>query len=220
MARTYAAVDPSRLPDVLAADLAAVGVPGRALRVALDGPRSANPHTLADALVEPLRARSRDVARVRAEMFWRDASVRLEHGRHDVRAFGHDWLDADALRREVLVPLGPGGDGDYLPSLRDPVTNRATRAPRRPARTGTILVVSGELLLGAELPFDRTIHLAVTAAGRARRMPEEWAWTLPAFETYDHDVDPIGNADVVVRLDDPRHPAISGATSDPRASRR
>lgn len=209
MARAYTAVDAARLPDVLAADLDAASAPGHALRVALDGPRCANPHALADALIEPLRARGRAVVRVRADTFWRDASVRLEHGRDDVEAFGHDWLDADALRREVLVPLGADGAGEYLPSLRDPVTNRATREPRRPATNGAILVLSGELLLGAGLPFDRTIHLALSAAGRARRMPDEWAWTLPAFDLYDADVDPIGHADIVIRLDDPRHPAIS-----------
>ena len=209
MARTYTAIDPARLPAVLAADLDAAHVPGRALRVALDGPRCADPHAFADALVEPLRALGRTVARVRADAFWRDASVRLERGRHDVDAFAHDWLDADALRREVLAPLGPDGAGSYLPSLRDPVTNRATREARQPAARGAILVLSGELLLGGTLPFDRTIHLAVSAAGRARRMPDEWAWTLPAFEAYDADVDPIGHADIVVRLDDPRHPAIS-----------
>ena len=216
----YSAVDPARLPDVLAADLDAANPPGRTLRVALDGPRPATPHVLADALVEPLRALGRAVVRVRADTFWRDASVRLEHGRHDVDTFGHDWLDADALRREVLDPLGPDGTGEYLPSLRDPVTNRATREPRHVAGQGAILLLSGELLLGAGLPFDRTIHLAVSAAGRARRMPDEWAWTLPAFEAYDAEVDPIGHADIVIRLDDPRHPAISGLTSGRRASRR
>jgi len=220
VARTYSAVDPAHLPDVLAADLDAVSPPGRALRVALDGPRSAHPHALADALIAPLRALGRAVVRVRADTFWRDASVRLERGRHDVDAFGHDWLDADALLREVLTPLGPDGAGEYLPSLRDPVTNRATREPRQAAGQGAILVLSGELLLGAGLPFDRTIHLAVSAAGRARRMPDEWAWTLPAFAAYDEDVDPIGHADIVIRLDDPRHPAISGLTSGRRASRR
>jgi hypothetical protein len=116
------------------------------------------------------------------------------------------------LRREVLDPLGPGGSGSYLPSLRDPASNRATHARRRPAAQGTILVLSGELLLGRGLPFDHTIHLSLSAAARTRRMPAEWAWTLPAFDDYDRDVDPDGTADVVIRLDDPRHPAISGSS--------
>ncbi len=208
----YTPIDPSRLPEVLATDLVAADVAGRALRVALDGPCGALQHELADALVAPLRLLGRDVAHVRADMFWRDASVRLEHGRNDVEAFRHDWLDAAALRREVLEPLGPGGTGAYLPSLRDPATNRATRAHRRTPRDGAILLVSGELLLGRGLPFDRTIHLALSAGARARRVPEPWAWTLPAFADYDRDADPAAVADIVIRFDDPRHPAISRST--------
>jgi hypothetical protein len=218
--RRYAAISPDRLPDELTEALVAVDRPGGALRVALDGPRAAGPEELADALTEPLRTRGRPAIHVWAQTFWRDASLRLEHGRHDVESY-RDWLDAAALRREVLVPLGPGGSGEYVPSLRDPATNRATRAPRSTAPDGSVLVVSGELLLGRGLPFDVTIHLAVGVAARARRTAPEWAWTLPAFEAYDRAVDPVETADIVVRLDDPRHPAISGSvTNDGRASRR
>lgn len=216
--RRYSAISPDRLPDELAESLVAVDSPGRALRVALDGPRAAGPDELAGALTEPLRTRGRPSIQVRAQTFWRDASLRFEHGRQDVDSYEH-WLDAAALRREVLAPLGPDGSGEYVPSLRDPATNRATRDPRRTAPYGSILIVSGELLLGQNLPFDVTIHLAVGAAARARRTAPEWAWTLPAFDAYDRAVDPVGTADVVVRLDDPRHPAIS-LTSGRRASRR
>ena len=212
MPRGYAAIDPALLPDELAGLLLTADCPGIALRVALDGPRAADPAGLAEALVEPLRTRGRAVAHIRSETFWRDASLRLEHGRHDLLAYRHDWLDGAALVREVLAPLGPGGSGEFLPTLRDPVTNRATREPRRVAATGTVVIVSGELLLGRDLPFDVTIHLAVGAAARARRTPDDWAWTLPALDDYDRAVDPAGIADIVVRLDDPRHPAISRVT--------
>jgi hypothetical protein len=210
MTGRYTPVDPSRLPDLLAADLATIDVPGIALRVAVDGPRSAGPHALADKLAGPLRSLGRPVVRIRSDTFWRDASLRLEHGRTDADAFRNDWLDTAALRREVLDPLGPGGSGVYLPSLRDPRTNRSTRAAREAVPRRAVVIVSGELLLGRDLPFDRTIHLAVTPATRARRTPAEWAWMLPAFDAYDDEIDPVANADVVVRLDDPRHPAISG----------
>lgn len=210
--RAYRPIDPDRLPDVIADELADLDPPGPALRVAIDGPRSAQPHMLADRLVEPLRLRGRVAVHISAELFWRDASLRFEHGRTDPDAFRDEWLDTAALRREVLDPLGAGGSGRYLPSLRDPVTNRTTREPAGTASPGTVLLVSGELLLGLGLPFDRTVHLAVGRAARARRMPPEWAWTLPAFDAYDRDVDPVGQADVVIRLDDPAHPAISAPT--------
>jgi hypothetical protein len=212
----YAAIDPVLLPDELADLLLNTDLPGNALRVALDGPRAADPAALAEALVEPLRTRGRAVTHIRSETFWRDASLRFEHGRHDLSAYRNEWLDGAALVREVLAPLGPGGSGEFLPTLRDPATNRTTRALRRAAAPGTVVIVSGELLLGRDLPFDVTIHLAVGTAARTRRTPDEWAWTLPALDEYDRAVDPAGIADVVVRLDDPRHPAISRVT--PRSS--
>lgn len=216
--RRFAAISPDRLPDELAEFLVTVAIPGRALRVALDGPPPAGPGELADRLGAAVRARGRPAIHVRTQSFWRDAALRLEYGRHDALSYPY-WIDTGALRREVLAPLGPGGSGEYLPSLRDPATNRATREPRRTAPYGCVLVVSGELLLGRGLPFDVTIHLAVGGGARARRTAAEWAWTLPAFDAYDRDVDPVGTSDVVVRLDDPRHPALS-LTSDRRASRR
>ena len=204
-ARRFRAVaDPA---TVLAADLDAV-VSTHPLRVAVDGPACADPHRLATSLGELLRARGRPTRHVRADMFWRDASLRLEHGRRDVQALP-GWLDAEAMRREVLVPLGPRGSGKYLPSLRDPSTNRVTREPPVRAADRAIVLISGWLLLGRGLPFDRTIHLAVSAAARRRRTSTEWHWTLPAFDDYDRDVDPVGTADLVVRCDDPVHPAIS-----------
>lgn len=180
-------------------------VPG-VVRVAVDGAPAADPDRFAAALVEPLQALGRPAAWVSASSFWRDASVRFEHGREDVEAYC-GWLDEAALRREVLDAAVESGS--YLPSLRDPSTNRSTRARPRPVDPALVLIVSGGLLLGRGLPFERTIHLAMSAAARARRTPPEQAWTLPAFISYDADTRPSETADVVIKLDDLRHPAIS-----------
>jgi hypothetical protein len=159
----------------------------------------------AAALIDPIRARGRPVAQVRAATFWRDASLRLEMGREDVESY-LDWLDADALRREVLDAAARGGH--YLPSLRDPRTNRSTREQVRRVEPGLVLLVSGSLLLRHGLPFDRTVHISMSPSARARRTPAGEAWTLPAYDAYDADVRPVDRADVVIKLDDPRHPAI------------
>jgi hypothetical protein len=205
----YRPVSAAGLPDLLAQRLDAAQRSGPALRVAIDGPYCAAPVPLAEALVVPLRACGHDAATIAAATFWRDASLRLESGREDADSFAN-WLDAEALRREVLEPLGPGGSGRYLPSLRDPRTNRATKAPARTAANGAVVIVAGELLLGHELPFDLTIHLAMSAAGRQRRTDSDRQWTLPAFRRYDAEVRPADTADIVIRLDDPRHPALRG----------
>jgi hypothetical protein len=199
----WAPIAPDALPGQLADWLARI--PG-VVRVAVDGPPCSAPDAVAAAVTEPLRALGRPVARVRASSFWRDASLRLEHGREDVESY-RSWLDADALRREVLETAVDAGV--YLPSLRDPDSNRSTREAPRPVEDGLVLIVYGSLLLGRELPFDRTIHLAMSPAARARHTSAEQAWTLPAFDAYDRDMRPADVADLVIKLDDPRHPAVS-----------
>jgi hypothetical protein len=177
-------------------------------RMAVDGAPAARPGELADALVDPLRALGREVVRVSARDFLRPASLRFEFGRTDPDVFYDEWLDVGALVREVLGPLEPGRTGKVLPSLWDSATDRATRAPYVTVPPGGVVVLDGALLLGQGLPFDVTVHLALSAATLARRTGEDERWTLPAYGRYEREVQPYDVADVVVRMDDPRHPAL------------
>ncbi|GII84303.1 uridine kinase [Sphaerisporangium siamense] len=181
--------------------------PGRT-RVALDGAPAARPEALADALVGPLRLRGREVVRVSASDFLRPASLRFEYGRTNPDAFYEDWLDQGALAREVLGPLEPGGSGKILPTLWNSATDRATRAPYVTVPPHGVLVMDGVLLLGRGLPFDLAVHLWLTPGALARRTPGDRRWTLPAYARYEEETGPRDLADVVVRVDDPRHPAI------------
>jgi hypothetical protein len=178
------------------------------LRVALDGPGWVESGPLVEALRTGLQALGRPVATVRAGDFYRDASLRFEHGKTDVESFYTGWLDVAAVQREVLSPLAAADGAHYLPALRDAVTNRATRAQPVALAAHGILLVCGELLLGTGLSLDLVIHLAVSRAARKRLVPDDRRWTLPAFDRYDIDVDPAGFADVVIRYDDPQHPAV------------
>ncbi|WDZ82550.1 uridine kinase [Micromonospora cathayae] len=182
-------------------------VAGR-LRVALDGAPAAEPDRLAEALVDPLRAAGRAVLHVRTTDFLRPASIRLEHGRTNPDAYYEGWYDEQGLRREVLDPAGPAGGGDLLPSLWDARTDRASRAGYVHLPPGGVVLVSGPLLLGGALPFDVTVHLALSPAALRRRTDPDQEWTLPAFIRYAEEVVPDSFADVVVRVDDPRHPAL------------
>jgi hypothetical protein len=181
---------------------------GESLRVAVDGAAAAAPDRLAEALVDPLRLRGRPALPVRAADFLRPASLRYEFGRDNPDAFYADWLDEAGLRREVLDPAGPGGSGRILPSLWNARTDRASRASYVHLPPGVVLLVSGPLLLGGGLPFDLTIHLVLSPAALARRTDPVDGWTLPAFARYADEVAPARFADVVVRMDDPRHPAL------------
>jgi hypothetical protein len=190
------------------ADLIAARTDGAWVRVAVDGAPAARPHALADSLIDPLRVRGRPVRRVRADDFLRPASVRLERGRANPDAYYEDRLDVGALAREVLDPLGPDGSGRVLPSLWDADADRATREPYVVVPPGGVLLLSGDLLLGAGLALDFVVHLELSDGALDRRTPDAQRWTLEAYHRYASEVDPAALADVVVRLDDPRRPAL------------
>ncbi|WP_406080513.1 uridine kinase [Micromonospora sp. NBC_00858] len=200
-------------PDLLVTELtgrladAATAGPAR-LRVAVDGAPAAGPDELAAALVDPLRARGHPVLHVRAADFLRPASLRFEFGRSNPDAYYEGWVDEAGLRREVLDPAGPGGTGRLLPSLWDATADRASRARYVDLPPGGVVLVSGALLLGGGLPFDVTVHLALSGAALRRRTEPAQDWTLPAFDRYAEEVVPASFADVVVRADDPRRPAL------------
>ncbi|MGW4060664.1 uridine kinase [Amycolatopsis sp. NPDC004747] len=199
----YRPISPAVLAEELTDRIDAL--PGPRLAVAVDGAAGATATAeLADALVDPLRLRGRATLRVSAADFLRPASLRFEHGRTNPDARYTDWLDLGALRREVLEPLK--GSGEVLPSLWDAERDRATRAERVPLPAGGVVLLDGELLLGAGLAFDLAVHLWLSPAALRRRAPD--AWAVPAYERYEEEADPSSLADVVVRVDDPRHPAL------------
>jgi hypothetical protein len=205
-------VSPAVLVDEVADRIVALPLPR--VRVAVDGPPSAQPGRLAEALIGPLRVRGRFALHVPADGFLRAASLRFERGRTNPDAYYEDRLDLGGLSREVLAPLAPGGSGRILPSLRDPDADRATRAPYLAVPPGGVVVISGALLLGAGLEVDLAVHLAQSPAALARRLDPDLRWTLPAHERYRTEVMPEVIADVVVRVDDPRHPAVEDRDGD------
>jgi hypothetical protein len=186
---------------------------GQRPRVALDGAPAARPGDVAELVAEALRTRGRPCLVVGTHGFLRPASLRLEHGREDVEAYYDGWFDTGALWREVFGPLDPDGDGRVLPDLRDPVTDRATRSAYVQLPPGGVLLLHGPLLLRHWFPFDLSVHVLLSPAALRRRTPEADHWTLPAYARYEQETDPAGTADVLVRADDPRHPAWSGFRS-------
>lgn len=193
-------------PDALRTEIADTIVATGAARVLVDGAPPARPDVLADGLVDLLRVRSRAVVRVSAWDFLRPASVRLERGRTDPDAFHDDWLDAGALRREVL---DAAISGSVLPKLWDVETDRAVRASRVEVPAGGVVIVDGPLLLGRGLPAELAVHLALSPGALRRGTPDDEAWTLPAYARYAAEVDPEAVADLVVRADHPERPALA-----------
>ncbi|MDT7571688.1 MAG: hypothetical protein QOE05_1862 [Actinomycetota bacterium] len=170
------------------------------VRVIVDGIGSA---ALADDVAAGLTTAGRDVVRVSAGNFLRPAGERFEWGREDVQSFCERWLDDGALRREVL---DAALSGSVLPSLWDAARDRSARAAPVSLSVRGVVVVDGVLLLGRGLPVELTVHLAMSPAALLRRdVPQ---WQLPAFASYDEEVRPGEICDVLVRAEDPRHPAV------------
>lgn len=208
----FEAITRERLTDALAAHADALEPAdgGPWLKIAVDGAPAARPGDLAEAVAEALRLRGRAVLPVSTAGFLRPASLRYEYGKRDPDSYFGSWFDTGALWREVFGPLEPGGSGRVLLDLWDPATDRATRSPYHRLPEGGVLILHGPLLLGHWFPFDLSVHLRLSAGALRRRTAEDELWTLPAFARYEDEVAPADGADVVVRADDPGHPAWTG----------
>lgn len=183
----------------------------RVARVAVDGAVPADTGLVASAMTREVEAAGRPVIRIRTADFLRPRSVRLEQGSGDPDAGYERWVDHLALRREVLDPLGPSGELTWLPTFWDVETDRATRAEPLRAVPGTVAIVDGPFLLRWETAdaFDLTLHLQVSDAALARRLPErDRARVTGAWRRYTEETWPADRADLVVRFDRPSHPAV------------
>ncbi|MFH9392464.1 uridine kinase [Streptomyces sp. NPDC017413] len=180
------------------------------LALGIDGAPAARTGESAERLARELRLLGRAVLVVSTEGFLRPASLRFEYGKRDPDAYADSWYDTGALWREVFGPLETGGSGRVLPDLWDPVTDRATRSPYHSLPECGVVVVHGPFLLGHWFPFALSVHVRLSPGALRRRTAEPERWTLPAFARYEDEVAPSDRADVVVRADDPAHPAWSG----------
>lgn len=205
----YRAVRPAALVAEFAGVCLTASTEGHALRVLVDGADVAEPAAWGTAVAVALRAAGRPCAVVAMADWLRPASLRLEQGHHHVDSFRDHWFDYSALRREVLDPLGPGGSGQWLPTLWDASADRATRAVRRTATPGMVLLVAGPMLLGRSLACELTAHLHLSEAALRRRSPPELRWTVPALMEHEQNANSDTVADLVVRADHPDRPAAA-----------
>lgn len=202
----FAPLSPGALVDEVSRRCLGLGAE-RVVRVAVDGADAAAPAELADAVAERVELAGRPCARVSLVHWWRPASVRLEHGR-DAEAYRR-WFDLDALAREVLDPLGPGGSGEWLPTLWDSESDRSTRARRRSAAPGAVLVVDGPMLLGQGLPLELGVHLHLSRAALLRRTPDAHRWTVDALVEHEEETGVDALADLLVRAEHADRPALA-----------
>lgn len=180
--------------------------------VVVDGADAAQPVEFASRTAEHARSGGRSAAVVDLHDYVRPASIRFEYARDDELSYRTLWFDYDAVSREVIAPLRPGGAGHFLPRLWDEATDRSARARTVPAAPNEIVLIAGPMLLGRGLDVDLSVHLRLSETALRRRTDPAEEWTCEALLTYYDSLDlsdrSAGRPDFTVRWDHPSRPAL------------
>ena len=195
------------------------------LRTAIDGVDAAGKTVLADELAPLIAALGRPVIRASIDGFHNPAAVRRRRGDSSPDGYYRDSFDYEALMRELLAPLGPGGDCRYRPVVFDFRTDSVIEADAETASPDAILLFDGVFLLRPELrgywdfsvfvrvAFDVTVaraesrdgYLFGSAADVRARYESRY---VPGQRLYLSEADPESHADIVVDNDDYAAPSF------------
>ena len=195
-------------------------------RVAIDGVDGSGKTTLADELADPIQQAGREVIRASVDGFHNPRAIRYVRGPDSAEGYFLDSFDYAALRRDLLEPLGPTGDGRFRTAVFEYRADRAVESPLRIARRDAVLLFDGVFLLRPELqglwdvtvwlevPFEVTIERAVARDARsggdatAIRRKYERRY-VPGQRLYLDQCQPHERADVVFDNADPNRPTMN-----------
>ena len=121
------------------------------LRVAINGIDGAGKTMFADELAEILQGAGCSPIRASGDNFANPRSVRYQRGRDSPEGYYFDSFDNQALIRELLMPLGPGGDRRYRTASREHATDQPIDGPVAISPEDAIVLVDGIFLLRPEL---------------------------------------------------------------------
>jgi uridine kinase len=145
--------------------------PGHPVRVAVDGVTASGKSTLARELAAAITAAGRPVIHLTMDGYHHPRAHRYRQGRLSARGYYDDAFDLAAFARNVLVPLGPGGDRLYREQIIDLPSDQPRDEPPAEAPATAVLVVDGSFLQRPELAphWDHVVFVRVDlATARAR----------------------------------------------------
>jgi uridine kinase len=195
-------------------------------RVAIDGPSAAGKTTLADELATTLRATTaRLVLRVTIDHFKRHVDLRTQYPPGSPQSYYFEMYDIDAIRDELLAPLGPGGNRRYRTQIMDFSGRTPIDAAVGVAPDDAILVADGAFLQKPALfrHWDLRVYLSIEAADVLHRGTiRDQAWMdsaaaaaeryrtyyIPGEQLYLAEVRPAERADIVIDNHDFEAPRI------------
>lgn len=205
------------------------------IRVAIDGPDAGGKTTLANALADELGRRDREVIRASIDGFHLPRERRYRRGQDSPEGYYLDSFDHQAVRAELLLPLGPNGNRSCRLAVFDFRENERTSGNAHTAKPDAVLLFDGVFLLRPELIdlWDFRIFLFVEFPEVLRRVAlrdrDLFASSdavkryriryIPGQEIYFRTVRPWTLADVVLDNSDPTSPLILSGVSPPPAER-
>ncbi|MEV4260072.1 uridine kinase [Kribbella sp. NPDC049584] len=141
--------------------------------------------------------------------------------------FAVGW-DYDAVRNQLLLPLGPDGNRRYVVGVRETSARSALDSPTRTATPDAVLLADGAFLQRPELDahWDLRIYIHVsfdTVLHRGTARDQAWKDSpaaaehryltryIPGERRYVNEIHPADRAQLVVDNEDPAYPIITRA---------
>tara|TARA_B100000212_G_scaffold126127_1_gene94559 strand:+ start:2049 stop:2732 length:684 start_codon:yes stop_codon:yes gene_type:complete len=121
------------------------------VRVGIDGMSASGKTRLADELAETLRTMKRSVFRTGLDGFHNPPEIRHRRGPLSIEGYIEDSFDYRSVREEVLVPLGPDGNGQFREKNFDYRTEHREQTSPTQVRPDSILLFEGVMLFNEEL---------------------------------------------------------------------
>lgn len=195
------------------------------VRVAVDGITASGKSTLACELTAAVAGRGRPAIHLTMDGFHNRRAHRHRQGRMSATGYYEDAYDFPAFAREVLRPLGPGGDRRYRTAVIDLDTDATVDEAPIEASSDAVLIVDGSFLQRPDLAphWDRTIFVntsfALARARGIRRDADAFGSAAKAEQAFDlryhaaarrylEAVRPERCASIVFDNDDPTAPAL------------
>jgi len=198
------------------------------VRVAIDGVDAAGKTALADELAPRIEGRGRPVIRTSVDGFHNPREVRYQRGVESPEGYYWDSFNYDNLRRELLIPLGPGGNRKYRRVVFNCQEDAPSLEPSQESPLNAILLLDGIFLLRPEIiqywdfsifldvDFDVSVPRAVDRAvarsgGESTPQNTTTQYNLryiPGQKIYLAEINPKEKADVIMKNNDLANPKL------------
>ncbi len=195
------------------------------IRVAVDGIDASGKTTLANELVQPVKAFGYVVIRASVDRFHLPQNIRHRRGSLSPEGYYYDSFDYETLRADLLKPLGDVGNRRFRTEKFDFRDNCLVERSWQFADERSVLIVDGvflqrpeidaywDLCIWVDIPFEVALERAcqrdVELFGSVETVRERYTKRyIPGQELYFGLCHPQSTAQLVVENSDPLHPSL------------